>query len=103
MQAVIKTGGKQYLVSEKQVLRVEKLDVEAGKTLDLEPLMIVDEKGEVTLGTPTVKGAKVTAKVMEEGRAKKIRVVKYKSKSRYTRVTGHRQKYTQIKITDIKK
>lgn len=101
MQAVIETGGKQYLVKENQVLRVEKLPVEEGKEMTFTPLLVTDEKGAVSVGTPEVSGGKVTVKVMEQGRAKKIRVVKYKSKIRYTKVSGHRQHFTQIKVTSI--
>lgn len=102
MYAVVKTGGKQYKVQEGETLKVEKLELEPGASVDLEVLMIADEDGkDVKVGTPTVAGAKVTAKVLEQGRAKKIRVVKYKPKSRYTRVNGHRQPFTAIQIDKI--
>lgn len=102
MYAVIATGGKQYLVKEGQTLNVEKLEKEAGSTIDLEVLMVADEGGkDVKVGTPNVAGAKVTAKVVEQGRAKKIRIVKYKPKSRYTRVNGHRQPFTKLSIEKI--
>ena len=103
MYAVIKTGGKQYKVKEGETLKVEKLDSEPGKTVNLEVLMVADEGGKtVKVGTPTVSGAKVTAKVIEQGRAKKVEVVKYKPKSRYKRVNRHRQPFTKIEITSIK-
>jgi len=101
MQAVIETGGKQHLVKENQVLRVEKLPVEPGKDVKFTPLLIIDNNGEATIGTPTVAKGAVSAVVMEHGRGKKVRVVKYKSKVRYTRVLGHRQAYSQIKIKKI--
>jgi len=102
MYAVIATGGKQYVVKEGQTLNVEKLEKEAGSSLDLEVLMVSDAEGkDVKVGTPNVSGAKVTAKVLEQGRAKKIRIVKYKPKSRYTRVNGHRQPFTKISIEKI--
>ena len=102
MYAVIATGGKQYVVKEGQTLEVEKLEKEAGSSLDLEVLMVTDAEGkDVKVGTPNVSGAKVTAKVLEQGRAKKIRIVKYKPKSRYTRVNGHRQPFTKIQIEKI--
>lgn len=102
MYAVIATGGKQYLVKEGQTLNVEKLEKEAGSTFDLDVLMVADADGkDVKLGTPNLSGAKVTAKVLSQGRAKKIRVVKYKPKSRYTRVNGHRQPFTKIQIEKI--
>jgi len=102
MYAVIATGGKQYLVKEGQTLNVEKLEKEAGSTVDLEVLLVADKDGkDVKVGAPHVSGAKVTAKVVGQGRAKKIRVVKYKPKSRYTRVNGHRQPYTKLSIEKI--
>lgn len=102
MFAVIKTGGKQYKVSEGQTINVEKLDLDAGKTIDFDALLISDEEGkEVKVGTPTVSGAKVTAKVIEQGRDKKVSVIKYKPKVRYRRNVGHRQPFTKIQIEKI--
>ena len=102
MYAVIATGGKQYLVKEGQTLNVEKLAKDAGASIDLEVLMVADADGkDVKVGTPNVAGAKVTAKVLEQGRARKIRIVKYKPKSRYTRVNGHRQPFTKLSIEKI--
>lgn len=100
MKAVIKVGGKQYIVAEKQTLLVDKLDDET-KTLDIEPLMIID--GEATkVGAPTVKGAKVSAKVVEAVVAgEKIQIGKFKSKKRVKKITGHRQKYTKLEIGKI--
>lgn len=103
MYAVVKTGGKQYKVKEGQTLKVEKLEAQPGASLDLEVLLVADEDGKnVKVGTPNVSGAKVTAKVVEHGRAAKIRVVKYKPKSRYTRVNGHRQPFTALTVESIK-
>lgn len=99
MIAVIKTGGKQYLVEEGDVISVEKLDVETGKTLQLETLMKADGD-RLELGAPAL-SAMVSAEIMAHGRDKKIEVVKYKAKSRYTRRVGHRQAFTKIKITKI--
>jgi large subunit ribosomal protein L21 len=100
--AVITTGGKQYLVREGQELKVEKLELETGATFDLDALLVSDEEGaHVTIGTPTISGAKVTVKVLEEGRARKVPVIKYKPKSRYRRNVGHRQPFTKIKIEKI--
>lgn len=102
MYAVIATGGKQYLVKEGQSLDVEKLEKEAGAAVDLEVLMVSDADGkDVKVGAPVLTGAKVSAKVVSQGRARKIRVVKYKPKSRYTRVNGHRQPFTKIQIEKI--
>jgi large subunit ribosomal protein L21 len=103
MIAVIKTGGKQYKVKEGDTLKVEKLDVEKDKTFDINHVLLIsDEKGEdVKIGTPTIEGAKVTAKVLEQGRDKKIDVIKYKRKVRYRKKYGHRQAYTELKIEKI--
>ncbi len=102
MYAVVKTGGKQYKVKEGQTLNVEKLETPAGTSLDLEVLLVTDEEGkDLKVGTPTVAGAKVSAKVVEHGRAAKIQVVKYKPKSRYKRVNGHRQPFTKLQIEKI--
>ncbi len=100
MKAIITVGGKQYIVAEKQTLLVDKLD-DATKTLDLEPLMVFDD-ATVTVGTPVVKGAKVSAKVLEpEVKGDKLKVVRFESKKRVKKITGHRQKYTQIEISKI--
>jgi large subunit ribosomal protein L21 len=103
MFAVIKTGGKQYQVKEGDSIKVEKLAVEKDETFDFnEVLMVSDEKGDdLKLGTPIIEGAKVTAKVLAQGRAKKIDVIKYKRKVRYRRKLGHRQPYTEVKIEKI--
>lgn len=100
--AVIATGGKQYLVREGQELKIEKLDSEVGASVDFDVLLISDEEGTTTqVGAPTLSGAKVTAVVLEQGRDKKVSVIKYKSKSRYRRNVGHRQPFTKIKIEKI--
>lgn len=102
MYAVVRTGGKQYAVKEGETLKVEKLDLEPGASFDLEVLLVADEDGkDVKLGAPAVKGAKVSAKVLEQGRGKKIEVVKYKPKSRYRRKNTHRQLYTKIQVEKI--
>lgn len=102
MMAVITTGGKQYLVKEGQELTVEKLTNKPESTLEFDALLVTDEEGkDVKVGEPTVSGAKVSAKVMEHGRAKKVSVIKYKPKSRYRRNVGHRQPFTKIKIEKI--
>ena len=101
MKAVVKISGKQYLVSEKESLLVDLLP-EGTKELTLDALLVID--GDKTkVGTPTVKGAVVKAKVVEaEVKGDKIRVIRYKSKKRVHKETGHRQKYTKIEITSIK-
>ena len=98
MKAVIETGGKQYLVSENSVIYVEKLDVESGKTVTFDKVLMLDGK----FGTPYVEGAKVTGKVEKHGKQKKIIVYKYRQKTNYRRRQGHRQPYTKVTITSIK-
>ena len=99
--SVIKTGGKQYKVTKGDELRIEKLAGEKGDKITFDQvLMVADEKGKkVEIGKPTVKDAKVEAEIMEQGRAKKVDVVKYKRKTRYRRKAGHRQAFTKVKIT----
>ena len=101
MKAVVKVGGKQYIVAEKETLLVDRLP-DGTKELDLDVLMLVDgEKS--TVGTPLVKGAKLKAKVVEEEvKGDKIRVIRYKAKKRVHKETGHRQKYSKIEISSIK-
>jgi large subunit ribosomal protein L21 len=102
MFAVIKTGGKQYIVREGQELKVELLDAEAGKPISFDALLVADEEGmDVKVGTPTVPGAVVSATIVEHGRADKVLVVKYKPKVRYRRHVGHRQPFTKLKIEKI--
>ena len=99
--AVIKTGGKQYKVSQGQILNVEKLDAELGANLKLETLLITDEAGQdVEIGQPSL-GEKVEAKILEHGKAKKVRVVKFKNKVHYKRNVGHRQPFTKLEIISI--
>ena len=100
MYAIIATGGKQYKVAEGDVIRVEKLGVEAGQTYNFDQVLAVNT-GEMIIGTPTVAGATVSATVMGEGRAKKVIVYKYKRKTGYHKKNGHRQAYTQVKIEKI--
>lgn len=100
MKAVIKVAGKQYIVAKDQTLLVDKLDPET-KELKLEPLMVF-EADNVQVGTPVVKGASVVAEVVEPIVAgEKLRIIRYKAKKRVDTVTGHRQKYTKIKVTKI--
>ena len=99
--AIVQTGGKQYRVETGDTLRVESLPVHTGEVIEVGDVLAVSQDGDITIGTPTVEGAKVRAQVMSQGRDKKIVVFKYKNKTRYRRKTGHRQMYTEIKITDI--
>ena len=99
--AVIKTGGKQYKVKEGEVLKIEKLNSEKDKNVKFDTLMISDTEGkEINLGKPSL-GDKVEGKIIEEGKDKKINVVKFKNKTRYLRNKGHRQNYTKVEITKI--
>lgn len=99
--AVIATGGKQYKVKEGQTIKVEKLDVEEGKSVKLETLLIATTDGvELDLGKPSL-GEKVEGKIVSHGKDDKVRVVKYKNKTRYLRNKGHRQNHTKIEITKI--
>ena len=100
MYAIIATGGKQYTVSEGDVIKVEKLGVEAGDTVIFDQVLFVNN-GEAKVGDPTVAGASVTASVVKEARDKKVIVYKYKRKTGYHKKNGHRQSFTQVKIEKI--
>jgi large subunit ribosomal protein L21 len=100
MYAIIATGGKQYKVAEGDIIRVEKLGVEAGTTYNFDQVLVVND-GEMKIGNPTVAGATVTASVIGDGRAKKVIVYKYKRKTGYHKKNGHRQSYTELKIEKI--
>jgi len=99
--AIIKTGGKQYKVSEGDAVYIEKLDAAEGDSVTFETVLSVVDGDTVKIGTPTVEGAKVTAKVEKNGKDKKIRVFKYKAKSNYRRRMGHRQPFTKVVIEKI--
>lgn len=101
MYAVFSTGGKQYRASEGDVLRVEKLDVEKGATVEIDQVLMVGEGDDVRLGAPTLEGGKVTAEVVDHGRGDKIRIIKFKRRKHHMKQMGHRQYYTDIKITGI--
>lgn len=99
--AVIRSGGKQYTVREGAWLQVEKLEGEPGASLDLDQVLMVADGDRVSVGTPTVPGARVVAEIVEHGRGKKIQVFKYKAKVRYKKRNGHRQAYTKLAIREI--
>ncbi|HBT80127.1 MAG: 50S ribosomal protein L21 [Selenomonas sp.] len=101
MYAIIKTGGKQYKVSEGDVITVEKLAANEGDAVVFDNVLTVVNDGDVKVGTPVVEGAKVTGKVEAQGKAKKILVFKYKAKSNYRRRQGHRQPFTKVVIEKI--
>ena len=101
MYAVLTTGGKQYKVSEGDVIYVEKLNVEVDSTVELTDVLAVSNGETLKVGTPVVEGAKVVAKVVAQGKAKKVTVFKYKAKKDYRRKNGHRQPYTKLVIEKI--
>ena len=101
MYAVIKTGGKQYRVSEGDTLRVEKLDSDAGETIEFDQVLAVGEGADLKIGTPFVKGGKVTATVKQQGRAKKVEIIKFRRRKHHMKRMGHRQSYTELEITGI--
>ncbi len=100
MYAIITTGGKQYKVSEGDVITIEKLGVEAGEKVTFDQVLAVSNDG-LKVGNPTVDGATVEASVVENGRGKKVIVYKYKRKTGYHKKNGHRQSYTKVKIEAI--
>ena len=102
MYAIIETCGKQYKVSEGDVVFFEKLEAEEGKKVKFDNVILVSDGKKVEVGTPYVKGAKVEGKVIAHGKAKKIIVFKYKAKKNYRRKQGHRQPFTKVEITSIK-
>jgi large subunit ribosomal protein L21 len=103
MYAVIKTGGKQYRVAQGDVIKVERLAGEVGATLDFGDVLMVggDDGGEARIGSPLVEGAKVTAEVLEQGKADKVIVFKKRRRKNYRRTRGHRQLQTVLRIRDI--
>jgi len=102
MLAVIKTGGKQYIVKENQELKVELLDFdETKKTLVFEEVMLIADDKKVSIGQPTIAGAKVSAEVLDTVKADKVVIIKHHPKKHYRRKAGHRQQYLKVKITKI--
>ena len=101
MYAIVKTGGKQYKVAQGDVLFVEKLEANEGDVVTLDQVLAVAGENGLTVGAPVVEGATVTAKVVAQGKAKKVIVYKYKAKKDYRRKQGHRQPYTKIVIESI--
>ena len=102
MYAIIESCGKQYKVAEGDVVFFEKLDVEEGKKVTFDKVVLVSEDKKVEVGAPYVKGVKVEGKVVSHGKGKKVLVYKYKAKKNYRRTQGHRQPYTKVEITKIK-
>ncbi|PIE45535.1 MAG: 50S ribosomal protein L21 [Gammaproteobacteria bacterium] len=101
MYAVIKTGGKQYRVEEGQVIRVETLQGETGNTVDFPEVLMVANGDDIKIGTPIVEGAKVSGKILEHGRHKKIEIIKFKRRKHHMKRQGHRQNYTAVRIESI--
>ena len=101
MYAVIATGGKQYRVTKDAVLRVEKLDAEPGATVEFGEVLLVGEGAEVKLGKPRLDGSKVLATVVRHGKGEKASIVKFRRRKHYLRRKGHRQQFTEVRVTDI--
>ena len=99
--AVIATGGKQYVVKEGDVLSVEKIIAAKGGTVTFDSVLLVDDGSKAQIGNPEVKGAKVEAELVAEGRAPKVTVIHYRAKSRYFKKRGHRQAFSKVKITAL--
>ncbi len=101
MYAIIRTGGKQYQVTAGDTLRVEKIQGEVGDTIEINDVLLVADGDKVTVGQPVVDGARVTAKIAEQGRAKKVLVFKKKKRKGYQVKKGHRQPYTALVIEEV--
>jgi large subunit ribosomal protein L21 len=101
MYAVIKTGGKQHKVAEGEILKVEKLKASEGEPVDITDVLLVEKDGEVTLGSPFIEGAKVTAKILRHGKEDKVTIIKMKRRKDYRKKQGHRQNYSEIQIEQI--
>ena len=101
MLAVIKTGGKQYIVSPGQKLRIEKIDEKEGKEIAFKEVLLLEKGNALEIGNPLVKGAKVLGKILKQGRGKKITILRFKSKTRHKRKQGHRQPFTLVEIEKI--
>lgn len=101
MYAIVATGGKQYRVKEGEKLRIEKLSAEAGDTVELDKVLMVGEGDVIKVGAPYLEGAKVTAKVAANGRADKVKIIKFRRRKHHRKQMGHRQAFTEIEITGI--
>ncbi len=101
MHAVISTGGKQYRVTEGDTLRVEKIEAAVGETVEFDKVLLVSDGEEVKVGKPYVEGGKVTATVADAGRGPKINIIKFRRRKHSRRARGHRQAFTEIKVTGI--
>jgi large subunit ribosomal protein L21 len=101
MYAVIKTGGKQYRVSQGDTLRLETLDGSAGDSIEFDQVLMVGEGADVKIGTPLVDGGKVTATIKSQGRGKKVEIIKFRRRKHHMKRMGHRQNYTEVEITGV--
>lgn len=102
MYAIVEVGGRQHRAEPESVIKVDRRDARAGDEIELDRVLAIrDDEGKLQVGTPYLDGATVTARVVEQGRARKIRVVKFKAKKRYKRQRGHRQHFTALHITGI--
>lgn len=101
MYAVIKSGGKQHRVVEGETLKLEKIEVPTGDTIEFDEVLLVGEGDSVKIGEPLVEGAKVTAEVVSQGRHKKVTIIKFKRRKHHMKRAGHRQWFTEVKITGI--
>lgn len=101
MYAVIKTGGKQYRVTEGETLRIERLTADEGDSVEFDEVLMVGEGDTVKIGTPRVEGGKVTATIKAHGRGKKVEIIKFRRRKHHMKRMGHRQDFTEVKITGI--
>ncbi|MDG4595770.1 MAG: 50S ribosomal protein L21 [Candidatus Contendobacter sp.] len=101
MYAVIKTGGKQYRVTEGQTLQVEKLDAEEGASVEFDQVLMIADGDRIQVGAPYVEGARVTATVESQGRGPKVVIVKFRRRKHYRKTQGHRQSYTELRVSGI--
>ena len=101
MYAVIVSGGKQHRVEEGETLKLEKLNIEVGASVDFDRVLLVVNDEDVKIGTPVVEGAKVSAEIVSHGRGKKVRIMKFKRRKHHMKQMGHRQWFTEVKITGI--
>ncbi|NIB40266.1 50S ribosomal protein L21 [Pseudomaricurvus alkylphenolicus] len=101
MYAVIKSGGKQHRVVEGEVLKLEKIEVATGETVEFDDVLLVANGDDIKIGAPVVEGAKVTAEVVSHGRGEKVKIIKFRRRKHSMKRQGHRQWYTEVKITGI--
>lgn len=101
MYAVFQSGGKQHRVSKGQVVRLEKLDIATGQSIEFDQVMMISNGEEIKIGTPFIDGSKIQAEVVEHGRGDKIKIIKFRRRKHYRKQQGHRQWFTDVKITAI--